>query len=182
MGHITYIAHAAHAAHITFKVHTHTRTHTLIVNNNNNNNNNNNSMSLEGSSFDKFMCNRCGQVRPPSSSYQERPQNRYLAHLVDELEKCSQSSNELSRLEKDFVSTRRDMSELQRELKELKGERSLQNDKVSVLHKDMAEHKLLHLQLTEEVSNEFRQLYHKQRTRDKDADMLKYIYIYIFHT
>merc|ERR1712113_1153644 len=59
------------------------------------------------SSFDKSLCNRCGQVRPPSSSY-DRPQNRYLTHLVDELEKCSQSSSDLTKLQKDFVTTKKE--------------------------------------------------------------------------
>ena len=39
---------------------------------------------------------------------------------------------------------------------------------------DLAEQKLLHLQLREEVSNEFRTLYRKQGTRDKDVEHLKY--------
>ena len=86
------------------------------------------------SAFEKSLCNRCGQVRPPSAAF-DRPQNRYLTHLVDELEKCSQSSNDMSKLQKEFVQTKRDMAEVQRELKDLKAERASQTDKVGALQK-----------------------------------------------
>lgn len=61
-----------------------------------------------------------------------------------------------------------------KEVRDLKFERQLHADKVATMQREIQEQKLLHSQLRDEASNEFRGLYRKSGNQDKDIDMLKY--------
>ena len=110
----------------------------------------------------------------PSATSSNRPQNRYLCYLLDEFEKCTQQSNDLSRLQKEHQNTRKDLSEAIKDVKELKMGRQLQADKLTTIQRELQEQKLLHSQLRDEVSTEFRSLYQKIAGQQKSIDLLKY--------
>ena len=61
-----------------------------------------------------------------------------------------------------------------KEIKDLKVERKLHAEKVASMQRELQEQSLLHSQLRDEASNEFRGLYRKAGNQDKDIDMLKY--------
>jgi len=48
------------------------------------------------------------------------------------------------------------------------------SEKVASLQREMQEQKLLHSQLRDEASSEFRSLYRKSGNHEKDVDLLKY--------
>lgn len=48
------------------------------------------------------------------------------------------------------------------------------SEKISALQREMQEQKLLHSQLRDEASSEFRSLYRKAGNHEKDVDLLKY--------
>lgn len=50
----------------------------------------------------------------------------------------------------------------------------LLSEKVSSMQREMQEQKLLHSQLRDEASSEFRSLYRKCGNQEKDVDLLKY--------
>ena len=112
---------------------------------------------------------------PPSSAIgSSNPRNRYLVALLDEFEKSStRTNNEFERLQKEYQVYKRAVVNAQNELKELKADRDLRAEKIAALEKDVAAQKMLHLQLREETSNEFRCVARKNGTRDQDVNMLK---------
>ncbi|XP_057311479.1 uncharacterized protein LOC130649244 isoform X2 [Hydractinia symbiolongicarpus] len=114
----------------------------------------------------------CTSSYSPGSSC--KPQNKYLSYLLDEFEKCSQQSSDLSRLQKENVSMKKEIAEAQREIRDLKFEKQLLSEKVSSMQREMQEQKLLHSQLRDESSSEFRSLYRKCGNQEKDVDLLKY--------
>jgi len=108
------------------------------------------------------------------SSSSCKPQNKYLCYLLDEFEKCSAQSNDLSKLQKDHNGSKKELTEAQREIRDLKFEKQLLSEKVAALQREMQEQKLLHSQLRDEASSEFRSLYRKAGNQEKDIDLLKY--------
>lgn len=108
------------------------------------------------------------------SSSSNRPQSKYLCYLLDEFEKCTQQTNDLSNLQKDHAATKKDLAEALKEIRNLKFERQMQTEKVAALQRELQEQKLLHTQLRDEASSEFRGLYRKAGNHDKDIDLLKY--------
>ena len=114
----------------------------------------------------------CVCSNPSSSS--SRPQNRYLINLLDAFEKSSvETKHEFARLQKDYQVYKRAVANAQNDLKEMKADRDTQAERIDTLEKEVAKQRMLHLQLREEASNEFRSLAKKNGSRDKDIKELK---------
>eukprot|EP00111_Clytia_hemisphaerica_P022352 TCONS_00065698-protein len=69
---------------------------------------------------------------------------------------------------------KKDIADAQRDIRDLKFEKQLLAEKVTSLQREMQEQKLLHSQLRDEASSEFRSLYRKAGNHEKDVDLLKY--------
>jgi len=111
---------------------------------------------------------------PSNTMGSTNPRNRYLATLLEEFGKVTEHSNELSKLQKEYQTTQRELSNVLQEVKQLKNERQMEADKIASLQKELTEQKLLHLQLRNEASNEFVSLHRKHGSRDKEIGMLKF--------
>merc|ERR1712224_1181204 len=84
------------------------------------------------------------------------------------------SNQTICRDYKKNIKTRKDLSEAIKDVKELKMGRQLQADKLTTIQRELQEQKLLHSQLRDEVSTEFRSLYQKIAGQQKSIDLLKY--------
>ena len=103
---------------------------------------------------------------PSSRPTTSPPQNRYMNHLVEQM------NNDVIRLKSENVKSRREASNAQKEINELRAEKNRQEARIFALESKMEEQEMLYHRLHNESSNHFRCLDAKNERREREMSAL----------